>query len=121
MEVCRQAAAADKSEKPVRLMCPLNIDSRCLLYPYRPMICRLHGIPHELQKTFLNRIYGPGCEMFDIRCSEKVYFKFDRTLFYLEMRELENEFKQAAGVVGKIKMTIAQMLIGIEYGAKSKG
>ncbi len=30
------------------ILCPLNNDSQCLLYPYRPIRCRLHGIPEDL-------------------------------------------------------------------------
>ncbi|MEZ4577213.1 MAG: hypothetical protein R2861_04100 [Desulfobacterales bacterium] len=40
---------AEKAGETSRVMCPLNAGGRCILYSYRPMICRLHGIPHELQ------------------------------------------------------------------------
>jgi len=73
LSVIRQSAALDKTGKPVRLMCPLNVDKLCILYPYRPMICRLHGIPHELQKGADNRAFGPGCKTFDSLCSHKRY------------------------------------------------
>lgn len=111
--VCRETAKADDKETPVRLMCPLNDDSLCTLYPYRPMICRMHGIPHELQKPGQNCMNGPGCGTFDDRCSNKPYYKFDRTPFYLEMATLENEFKQAAGFDGRIRMTVAEMILSI--------
>ena len=112
-KICRETARADEKEMPVRLMCPLNDDSLCTLYPYRPMICRMHGIPHELQKPGQNLIQGPGCGTFDDRCATKPYYKFDRTPFYLEMAKLENEFKLAAGLTGRIKMTIAEMILSI--------
>ncbi len=117
-KVCRETAKADEKEIPVRFMCPLNDDSLCTLYPYRPMICRMHGIPHELQKPGQNLIQGPGCGTFDDRCATKPYYKFDRTPFYLEMAKLENEFKQAAGMTGRIKMTIAEMIKSIGQGAE---
>ena len=121
MAACRGSAQANQAGKPLRRMCSLNFDNLCILYPYRPMICRLHGIPHELQKTSQNRVYGAGCSTFDKKCSGKGYFKFDRTPFYMEMATLEMEFKQAAGINGKIKMTIAEMLIssasGMQHGA----
>ena len=110
-EVCRKTAMADEKAEPVRLMCPLNYDGRCSLYDYRPMICRLHGISHELKKPGQNPIQGPGCGMFDSTCSDKSYYKFDRTPFYLEMVKLENELKQATGLEGRIKMTIAEIII----------
>jgi Fe-S-cluster containining protein len=109
--ICRETAKADEKAMPVRLMCPLNSDGRCTLYTYRPMICRLHGISHEFRKPGQNVIHGPGCGMFDIRCSDRRYLKFDRTPFYFEMAKLESELKQAVGLSGRIKMTIAEMIV----------
>lgn len=109
--VCRQLEKADEKAISVRLMCPLNSNGLCTLYIYRPMICRLHGIPHELRKPGQNAIRGPGCGMFAVQCPNKSYREFDRTLFYFEMAKLESELKQAAGLSGKIKMTIAEMII----------
>ena len=109
--VCRETAKADKRSIPVRLMCPLNSAGLCTLYRYRPMICRLHGISHELRKPGQNVIRGSGCGMFDLRCSDKHYLRFDRTPFYFEMAKLEGELKQAVGLYGKVKMTIAEMII----------
>jgi Fe-S-cluster containining protein len=111
--VCRETVRSDFKKLPVRLMCPLNYDSLCALYPFRPMICRMHGIPHELQKPGQNVIHGPGCGTFDARCADKRYFKFDRTPFYLKMAKLENEFKQALGLDGRIRMTVAEMILSI--------
>jgi hypothetical protein len=117
-EVCRETAAADEKQLPVRQMCPLNHESLCILYPHRPMICRLHGIPHELQKPGQDVIHGPGCGTFNERCSNKPYTKFERTPFYIELARLENEFKQAAGRPGKIKMTISEMIIHMGQSAE---
>lgn len=111
LEVCRKTDAADEKGMAVRLMCPLNFDGLCILYDYRPMICRLHGIPHELQRPGQNVIHSPGCEAFTKQNKEKNYFKFDRTPFYIKMAQLENELKKEAGITQKIKMTVAQMLI----------
>ena len=103
-------------------MCPLNLDEMCILYPYRPMICRLHGIPHELKRPEQKTIYGPGCETFDHRCGRRAYFEFDRTPFYQELAKLEQAVKQALGIAEKFKMTIAEMIItgatGREHGAQ---
>ncbi len=110
-QICRSFDRADEQGLPVREMCPLNMDARCILYPYRPMICRLHGIPHELRRPGRNILHGPGCGSFDQHCGEKAYFPFDRTPFYMGLAGLENEFKQAAGLSGRIKMTIARMIV----------
>ena len=109
--VCRRTEQADSQGLAVRLMCPLNHNGMCSLYHYRPMICRMHGIPHQLQKPGQPILHGPGCGAFDKRCGDKPYFKFDRTRFYFEMAGLENEFRQAAGLTGKIKLTIAEMIL----------
>ena len=113
LTVVDETTRADGSGAVVRLMCPLNFDELCILYSYRPMICRLHGIPHELQKPGQNPVFGPGCETFDRRCGHKDYLKFDRTPFYREMAILEQEVKQALAFDGKIRMTIAEMILSI--------
>jgi Fe-S-cluster containining protein len=112
-DVCRATADADAKRLPMRLMCPLNTDSLCDLYPYRPMICRLHGIPHELRKPGQHVIHGPGCGTFDRRCADNRYYRFDRTPYYKEMAGLENEFKQALRLKSRIKMTVAEMIVSI--------
>jgi Fe-S-cluster containining protein len=111
--VCSRMAQAHNNDTVVRVMCPLNDAGMCGLYAFRPMICRLHGIPHELQKPGRPVVYGPGCAAFDDCCSGRPYFKFDRTPFYYAMAGLENEFKQAAGLTGAIKLTVAEMIIRI--------
>ena len=115
--VCRKVEKADEKVTPVRQMCPLNFDGLCVLYRYRPMICRLHGIPHELRKPGQNAIRGPGCGMFAVQCSDRRYRKFDRTPFYFAMAKLESELKLAVGLSGKIKMTVAKIIASQEHGA----
>ena len=109
--VVDETTRADGSEAAVRLLCPLNFDELCILYPYRPMICRLHSIPSEHQKPGQNPAYGPGCETFDRHCGRQGYFKFDRTPFYRDMAKLEQEVKQAMGTNEKIRMTVAEMIL----------
>jgi hypothetical protein len=75
------------------------------------MICRLHGIPHELKKPGQKTIYAPGCETFDHRCGHIGYFEFDRTPFYRELARLEQEVKQALGITAKFKMSVAEMIV----------
>ena len=125
LTVVDETARADKSGAAVRLMCPLNFAELCILYPYRPMICRLHGIPHELQKPGQNPVYGPGCETFDRRCGHIGYCEFDRTPFYRELAKLEQEVKQALGITAKFKMSVAEMIVshanGMGPGARGEG
>ena len=109
LEVCAKTIEYEKTGKTVRLLCPLNFGGLCILYDYRPMICRLHGIPHELQKAGHSVMYSPGCEAFTKQIKSNEYYKFDRTPFYIKMAELENELKKAAGITRKLKMTVAEM------------
>ena len=111
LEVCAKTVEYDKTGKTVRLLCPLNFDGLCILYEYRPMICRLHGISHQLQRPGQGIMYSPGCEAFEKQCEGKKYIKFDRTPFYVEMANLEREFRDSVGLTQKFKMTVAQMLI----------
>ena len=108
--VCQAPDREKMDSLGFRSMCPLNVDALCSLYAYRPMICRLHGIPHELNKPDGNTVCGPGCITFDKLCAHQPYRRFDRTGFYLEMAQLEQDFKAAASLDGKIKMTIAEMI-----------
>ena len=110
-DVVDQISGGDVRKDAIRLMCPLNFDELCILYPYRPMICRLHGIPHELKKPGQGTLFGPGCETFGHRCGHKSDFKFDRTPFYRELAMLEQEVRQTLGFAGKIRMTVAEMIL----------
>ncbi len=116
LAVCRKTDEADKKGRPARQMCPVNFESLCVLYPYRPMICRLHGIPHELHRADQGIINSPGCDTFALKCSGKKRFKFDRTPFYMQIAALEKAMKQAAGMTQKIKMTVAQMIVTFDDG-----
>lgn len=111
LAVCQEYDEADRKGTPVKPMCPVNFENLCALYPYRPMICRLHGIPHELQRVSQGILNSPGCGTFALKCHGKAQFKFDRTSFYMQMAALEREMKQAVGMTQKIKMTVAQMIV----------
>ena len=110
-DVGKQPEKADREGTEVRFMCPLNIDGLCVLYEYRPMICRLHGIPHELHRPGNKVVYGPGCGFFETHCHHKEYVVFDRTSVYAEIAELEKELRAALRTNDKIKLSIAQMLL----------
>ncbi|WP_022665261.1 hypothetical protein [Desulfospira joergensenii] len=92
----------------LKLICPLNKEGLCALYPYRPMICRLHGLPHELHRPDGALIKGPGCAAGNFE--DQPYVPFDRTPFYREMARVEALFRQQSSNTGKIRLTIAQML-----------
>lgn len=110
LNVCREMETADKNLKKLQIMCPLNVDGRCCLYAHRPMICRLHGIPHQLSKPGGVPVQSPGCEEFMRRHGNMPYQNFDRTPYYYDLVRLESEFKQALGFTDKIKLTVAEIL-----------
>jgi len=112
-DYCRQtfSGTAKNHNQPAsqKIPCPLLKNNRCSLYNFRPMICRLHGLPHELHKPGFNVIKGPGCDAgkFDSR----EYIPFDRTPFYKQMAIIEMNFRQLTGKNEKIKKTIAQIFV----------
>lgn len=102
--------ASDGCGRPVSVMCPLNEAQRCRLYAYRPMICRLHGIPHQLRRPDGQRLAGPGCGEFDRRCGRSNSIFLDRTPLYAALADLEKRLRRQCRFEGKIRLTIAQML-----------
>ena len=113
-KVCDKTQELLKQQKSVRLMCPLNEDQKCLIYLYRPMICRLHGLAHELQMPGKPVQYTPGCDAFTKHCEnlhKEDYYIFDRTPHYIHMAHLEQAFKQEFKIDQRVKMTIAEMII----------
>ncbi|MDD9302814.1 MAG: hypothetical protein HUK40_10975 [Desulfobacter sp.] len=101
-----------KAPESQKIPCPLLLDGKCRLYKFRPMICRMHGLPHEIHKPGVPVIKGPGCSagQFDT----KPYVPFDRTPFYRQMAKVEMDYRYATGKTQKIKLTIAQMLVNEE-------
>lgn len=107
----KNANQANKKQemKSLKIYCPANEDGLCLLYAYRPMICRLHGLPHELNRPGTAPVKGPGCN--EGKFHDR-YIKFDRTPFYQQMAQIEMTFRQELNKTGKTKETIAQILLG---------
>jgi len=110
-DVNQKAMAAARQGETIRLMCPLNADNMCMIYKHRPMICRMHGIPHELKAPGRQPSFGPGCDAFHGQCGEKKLVRFNRTPFYIAMATLKKELKHSLGMTTKLKKTINQMLV----------
>jgi len=110
-EVCAQKETTGPETSPALRMCPLNFEGRCILYDHRPMICRLHGIPHHLDHPAKGIRHGPGCDEFTRLCGKKEYVPFDRTPFYFGIAELEKGLRKEMHATQKIKLTVAQMII----------
>jgi Fe-S-cluster containining protein len=110
-EIRDRAAGWRGAREGERPLCPLNREERCRLYAVRPMICRLHGVPHELGPPGRAVHRSPGCGEFDRRCGGMAYRVFDRTPLYTEMVRLEAEFRHALGVDRRFRQTVADILL----------
>jgi hypothetical protein len=100
-----------------KIMCPVNEDGRCMLYPYRLMVCRTHGVPASMTRPDGKRLVFPGC----FRCQELIVEKaiaeadvplMERTLLLRRLVMLEQRFLQGKRhLAPKVKRTIASMLV----------
>jgi Fe-S-cluster containining protein len=106
---CKKTFSQAREIRSHKIYCPVNEKGLCLLYKFRPMICRLHGLPHEIDRPGSFPVRGPGCDagMFNT----KPYIKFDRTPFYRAMVQIESDYRGNINKTDKIKQSIAQMLI----------
>lgn len=113
VRVCREELALER--RPV-VMCPLNEDGLCVLYPYRLLVCRTHGVPAVMTRPDGRRLSFPGC----FRCQEIVRAGgragvvpfVDRTERLRQLVMVENQLLQALPRPRpRIGMTIAEMLV----------
>jgi len=109
-EADRQMAFMAHRGETGRILCPLNEQGRCVLYAHRPMICRLHGIPHSLHRPDGRVVTGPGCDAYYVQCGAAGGDRLDRTPVYTAMAGLERRLRDRLGVDQKIKLTVAQMI-----------
>lgn len=122
VDVCAAVRGAEARGETPRVLCPLNVDGLCDMHGHRLMICRLHGIPYEIHRPGQAPFYGQGCAIFDERCKGKNHIAFDRTPFYRDLAMLEQDLRQIAGLTGKLKMTIAEMIVhGLKHDAAKQG
>ena len=103
-----------RGERP-RLMCPLNESGRCILYKYRLMVCRTHGVPAVMTRPDGKKITFPGC----FRCQELVdqsendvkSVMMERTPLLRRLVGLEQDLLEGKrSLVPKVRMTIGGML-----------
>lgn len=94
----------------LRLMCPVNFDGRCELYMHRPMICRMHGLPHRFRMPDGREQRGGGCAIFSERVA-KVDWTVNRTPHYSALARIESELRKGTLARGKYAKTTAQMIM----------
>jgi hypothetical protein len=107
----RLAAEAPGGDPQAGGMCPLNEAGLCILYAHRPMICRLHGIPHFLHRPDGTLQNGPGCNAFYGLYGRADTARLDRTPWYAGLSQLEGELRRVVGFDRRVKLTIAGMLV----------
>ncbi len=95
------------------IMCPVNEDGLCMLYDYRLMICRLHGVPTVHTRPDSQVLAFPGCFRVQERTgSTQDYARLDRTVFYQELAALERAFVgPKIAVLPRVNLTLAEMII----------
>lgn len=105
---------------PFRHWCPLNQAGRCILYTFRPMICRLHGVAHILHHPLRGVVQGRGCHIFEEQCLPADAHPLDRSGIYQTLAGLERAVRQATGCDAPIRMTIADMILTFVDGAQAE-
>ncbi len=102
-----------RPELNFRMFCPLNTEGRCILYEYRPMMCRVYGVPGVMTSPRGQTVEFPGCKRFE-NLGRSVTERLDRTRFYQVAAELEAALRKKLVYYQKYKKTIAQAIIDEE-------
>lgn len=94
------------------IMCPVNQQGWCSLYPYRLMICRLHGVPNQVIMPNKQLKHFPGCQQSQrLTAGMQNPPVLDRTPFYTSLAELENKFLSTVNhKLPRVKLTLAEMI-----------
>ena len=108
---CQALEKDEHQNGPLRRLCPLNQASQCLLYHERPMICRLHGVPHIMRHPVRGLITGTGCHIFEAACQPGNSPPLDRTPLYRGMAQLEKSLRHASGIEDPVRLTVAEMIV----------
>jgi Fe-S-cluster containining protein len=120
-DVMRHMRYADESGGAFRSMCPVNTGGRCVVYAHRPMICRMHGLPNRMLSPRSGVVAGPGCDDFHARIPGAISLRFDRTSHYQAIAALEQALRREVGWEGRIKMTVAEMILSFDIAAVAGG
>ncbi len=100
-------------DQDMPFMCPLNSQGLCVLYKWRPMICRLHGLPYETQDINLIASFHGGCERFmslDIQ-GLPGYRTLNRSIYYREMAKAEAEIRKTLNMPAPQPRTVSSILL----------
>ncbi len=110
--IAESGDAIEQNERP-QVMCPLNENGLCIVYKYRLMVCRTHGVPAAITRPDGKKLHFPGC----FRCQE-IQGDIDnssfveRTPMLRQLALMENELlDNKRHLHAKVKLTIAEMLV----------
>ncbi|MBI5250414.1 MAG: hypothetical protein HY912_13050 [Desulfomonile tiedjei] len=112
---CRQIVK-DKHDDPWgdayrSAVCAVNFGGLCSLYEYRPMICRLAGVPHFFARPDGSTTQSEGCSRYETEIrSNHPELLMDRTQFYRGMASIELEIVRARGNRAQSR-TVAETLV----------
>ncbi len=95
---------------PEPLMCPVNFDGLCSLYAHRPMICRMHGLPHRVRGPQGHESRGGGCGRFEAM-EIKVDWSVNRTPHYTALARIESQLRKDRRLTGNLRLTTAEMIV----------
>jgi hypothetical protein len=94
-------------------VCALNFDGMCGLYEFRPMICRLAGIPHAISRPDGTFVESGGCVRYEREIRPAFpRLSIDRTGFYRKMAAIEIDVVREFGC-RTVARTVAETL-GLE-------
>jgi hypothetical protein len=113
-EYLEEAGQSLSRNMPPSVMCPLNEGGLCALYPYRLMICRMHGTRNAFTRPDGQSQIFPGCDRFiTLPCANDPDCpSLDRTPFYRDLAALEMEFYKRAGrQLPRVDITLAEMIV----------
>ncbi len=114
LQRCRQMVQ-DKQEDPRgtayrSAVCALNFEGLCSLYEFRPMICRLAGVPHLIARPDATTVESGGCVRYENEILPQYPgTRIDRTQFYRDMAAIEMEIVRHRGSRTEAR-TIAEAL-----------
>ncbi|RME64700.1 MAG: hypothetical protein D6778_07485 [Nitrospirae bacterium] len=102
-----------RPETNFRMFCPLNRDQKCILYEYRPMMCRVYGVPGVMQSPRGGTVEFPGCQRFG-SLGKEITRRLQRTEYYQRVAQIEANLRKKLVYHQKYKKTIAQAIIDEE-------
>lgn len=111
-----QCEKAERDGVRPQVMCPLNEGGLCILYHYRLLVCRTHGVPAAMTRPDGQILRFPGCfrcqELVDGRHQTEPAPQAERTRLFRQLALLESRLlENKRHLVPKVRLTIAEMLI----------